>query len=344
MKFDPLDRIIMAQIMQHSWLKMKKQSFQDLEGQFHFIFQSIQDENPVPIVLAGQSNDVHTECGDNISPMKTERERGSKRISVITEGFSPKGMSSDTFFKSSSPSNKTKSPRRTSLSALDDFTDELDKSISDHFLEPTFSASNSNSPSPVPYRQNIDTDVLHNTYSGEHSSYFGDILSNGGNLPCEFSSSPRFEVKGWGASRSRDNNDNTSPIYEKTRQQKTISRNRSSDALILANLEKFDDGERTYLRTRAGTEDRSKCSGRFTSSSSSFTSRQSLSQGTTVNSSCTTSSHTTNNNSLRSVQSSQSNLADEIDKRLHDLEKLKETVPEKGLCAPDSPHISPKRS
>ena len=330
----------MAQIMQHSWLKMKKQSFQDLEGQFHFIFQSIQDENPV--ANANHLNDVNTESGDNISPMRTEREKGSKRISVATEGFSPKGTSSDTFFKStSSLSNRTKSPRRTSLSALDDFTDELDKSISDHYLEATFSASHSNS--PVPSRRIIDADVLHSTFSGEHSSDFGYILSNDSTSPCEFNSSPRFEIKGWGVSRSRDTNDNKNSVYEKTFQQKTISRNKSSDAFILANLEKFDDDERTYLRTRIGAEDRSKCGGRFSSSSSSFTSRQSLSQGTTVNSSSSTSSHTTNNNSLRSVQSSQSALADEIDKRLHDLEKSKEIGMEKVLSTSDSPHISPKR-
>lgn len=329
---------------------MKKNPPHETAGDFHYVLSSLShDENsitPFNPVNDGYGN-MNDESDGNISHMRNGKDKSIKKLSSIlenlsinTEDLAPIEVPPYSFFKSpSSSSNKSKSPsaspllscRRTSLSALDDLTDELDKSISDRYLE-SFSVTNSDS--PTQYRRGVDTDVLDSTYSSSNFSDFSYISPYGDNSMLDFC--PSNDVKGWGASRSRANgdfkniidtksnsNDNRNPSYEKNTQHKIVNRNRSYDTLPMTNPEKLDDTDRSYARTRFGTEDRLKAAARVPSSS--VTSRQSLSQFTSSSSySAPTTSYTAPSNSMRSMRSPQSVLADEIDRRLHNLEKSKE--------------------
>ena len=350
---DPSERASMLQIKSHPWLKMKNTTVKGEEVEVKVVEEVSSTTPDVPEVenIGGLSLTARERVGHKLSsinedltppplalpPMEFNKsDRSSDRISGgISMKCSP---SSSTKSKSPvvSPNRRRKSlsPLRKVGSALDVLTDELDRKLSSGCLTPVTppvydspmpgSKKSMNFESSLP----LDSTCLNNSsdftkgYSGENSPVDGD-------------STVLYDVKGWGATRSRNSSSAgaRSPSHEgKGSLPRTPSRINSTDTLSQSgSVERVEDSDRPSFRLRQSAEEREKAKAKYISSASS---RQSSS--TTVSSSSTAS----RTGSMRFIQSPQTYLSDELDKRLNDLEKYKDTEKRLSGSGSESPHVS----
>ena len=332
---DPAERATTSQIHNHSWLRPRvcAPKGEDLGPEIQNDRTSFGSNSASELDGAELYSDIVN---------KGARERVTQKLTSITEDNSSadytkdrseredsplpctaiKGIKSSTSPSSSvKPKSLSLSPVRRSpsfcsmrmcCSALDDLTDELDKSILDS-TPSNCAALSLDFPTPIGYSSSSS---LMDPSQPLPLSLDSDSLKarRASPLDCE----SLCDIKGWGVPRVRNSSGTgpRSPSYDRSQVQVRVpTRTTSCEALL--SMDGSDDGERMSRPLRVVSDDKMKGVSRH---SSSFSFRPSLSS--TATSSSSTTSYSSRNGSIRSVsQLSPNNLSDELDKRLISLDK-----------------------